>query len=267
MSEMLLLESHLKTLRLPTMLREYASLSRQSSKAGASYEAYLEQLAEREVQARESKAVERRLRTARFPVPKELADFDFSAVPRLNKPRMLELGRGEFIREKANVVLLGAPGVGKSHLAIAWGREACRRGYDVRFFTAAALVNEYLEAREQRRVLRLEASIARLDLIVIDELGYIPLDKAGAEHLFGFFSRCYERTSLIVTTNLPFSEWPATLAGDERLAGALLDRLTHRVHVVEIEGESYRLRSSLSRRDHSASESPKKPTSSGRTKR
>jgi len=142
-------------------------------------------------------------------------------------------------------VLAGAPGVGKSHLAIAWGREACRRGYRVKFFTAAGLVNTYLEAREQRQVLPLEAHIARCQLLVVDELGYIPLDKLGAEHLFGFFSQCYERTSLIVTTNLPFAEWPQIFAGDQRLAGALIDRLTHRVHVVEIQGDSYRLRASL----------------------
>ena len=166
-------------------------------------------------------------------------------MPKLNKKRVLDLARCEFIDQRANLVLAGAPGVGKSHLAIAWGREACRRGYRVKFFTAAGLVNTYLEAREQRQVLRLEATIARCQLLVVDELGYIPLDKLGAEHLFGFFSQCYERTSLIVTTNLPFAEWPQIFAGDERLAGALIDRLTHRVHVVEIQGESYRLQASL----------------------
>lgn len=250
MKEHLLLSSYLKTLKLPTMLREFLGLSRRCAESNAGYEEYLEQLAELEVQARQSKAVERRLTQARFPAPKELSDFDFSAAPRLNKQRVLELARGEFLRQKANVILLGAPGLGKTHLAVALGRAVCREGYRVRFFTAAGLVNEYLEAREQRRVLRLEANIARCDLIVVDELGYLPLDKAGAEHLFGFFSRCYEQTSLIITTNLPFSQWPQTFGGDERLAGALIDRLTHRVHIVELEGESYRLRHSLERRQH-----------------
>ena len=182
---------------------------------------------------------------ARFPAPKELADFQFSAVPQLNKRRVLDLARGEFIREKANVVLLGAPGVGKTHVAIGLAREACRLGHRVRFFTASGLVHEYLEAREERRILRLEAAITRTDLIVVDELGYLPLDKTGAEHLFGFFSRCYEQASLIVTTNLPFADWPHTYAGDARVAGALIDRLNHRIHVIEMSGESYRLRQSL----------------------
>lgn len=241
----LLLTDYLQTLKLPTMLRESPAVSRECAATDAPYETFLERLAEREVQARQSKAVERRLQAAHFPAPKELAEFDFSAVPQLNKRRVLELARGEFLAEKANVILLGAPGVGKTHVAIGLAREACRRGHRVRFFTASGLVHEYLEAREERRILRLEASIARTDLIVVDELGYLPLDKTGAEHLFGFFSRCYEQTSLIVTTNLPFADWPQTFANDARLAGALIDRLTHRIHVVEMCGESYRLRQSL----------------------
>lgn len=245
MNEHLLLKSYLKTLKLPGMLAQYAEVARQCTEADASCEEFLERLAERELAARQAKATERRLRQAGFPVAKDLAEFDFTAVPKLNKKRVLELARGEFIQQRTNIVLAGAPGVGKSHLAIALGREARRRGYRVKFFTAAGLVNTYLEAREQRQVLRLEAQIGRCQLLVVDELGYIPLDKLGAEHLFGFFSQCYERTSLIVTTNLPFAEWPQIFAGDERLAGALIDRLTHRVHVVEIQGESYRLQASL----------------------
>lgn len=245
MNEHLLLKSYLKTLKLPTMLAQHPAVARQCTESDACYEEFLERLAEREVAARQAKATERRLCQAGFPAAKDLAGFDFAVVPRLNKKLMLDLARGEFIHQRANIVLAGAPGVGKTHLAIAWGREACRRGYRVKFFTAAGLVNTYLEAREQRQVQRLEAQIARCQLVVVDELGYVPLDKLGAEHLFGFFSQCYERTSLIVTTNLPFAEWPQVFAGDERLAGALIDRLTHRVHVVEIQGDSYRLQASL----------------------
>jgi DNA replication protein DnaC len=167
-------------------------------------------------------------------MPKDLDGFDFAAVPTLNRKRVLDLARGDFLAKRENIVLVGPPGVGKSHLATALGREACRRGFRAKFFTAAGLVNTYLEAREQRQLLRLEAQIGRCDLVVLDELGYIPLDKTGAAHLFGFFSHCYERTSLIITTNLPFAEWPQVFAGDKRLAGALLDRLTHRVHVLDI---------------------------------
>jgi DNA replication protein DnaC len=245
MSTPLLLSSYLKTLRLPTMLKELSTMVRQAVEGDYSYEAFLERIAEMEVNARQSKAIERRLRQAGFPGVKELADFEFQAVPKLNKKLVQDLSRCDFIEKKANVVLLGPPGVGKSHVAIALGREACRRGYRVKFYTAAGLVNTYLEAQQERQILRLEGQIKRRDLIVVDELGYIPFSKLGAEHLFGFFSRCYEQTSLVVTTNLPFAEWPQTFGGDERLTGALLDRLTHRVHIVEITGESYRLQSSM----------------------
>ena len=243
----LLLTSYLKTLRLPTFLREYPAVARQCSEKDAAYELFLQQLAELEVQHRQAQGIQRRIKQAAFPVAKELADFDFSTVPKLNKKRVLDLARCQFIDQRANVVLNGAPGVGKTHLAIALGREACRQGHKVRFFTASGLVNTYIEAREERQVLRLEKQIRRNDLIVIDELGYIPLDRSGAEHLFGFFSQCYEQTSLIVTTNLPFAEWPQIFAGDERLAGALLDRLTHHVYILDITGDSYRLKASLKR--------------------
>jgi DNA replication protein DnaC len=241
----LLLSSHLKTLRLPTMVKELSTVVRQAVEEEHSYETFLERLAELEVNARQSKAIERRLRQAGFPGVKELADFEFQAVPKLNKKLVQDLSRCDFIEKKANVVLLGPPGVGKSHVAIALGREACRRGYRVKFYTAAGLVNTYVEAQQERQILRLEGQIKRRDLIIVDELGYIPFSKLGAEHLFGFFSQCYEQTSLVMTTNLPFAEWPQTFGGDERLTGALLDRLTHRVHIVEITGESYRLQSSM----------------------
>ena len=240
-----LLESHLKTLRLPTFVKEYAKAAKQSGERGDSHEVFLEHLAELEVNQRDSKASVRRLKQASFPVDKDLSDFDFTAVPGLSRKKVLDLFTCRFIEEKASVVLLGAPGVGKSHLAVALGREACRKGHGVKFFTASHLVNTYLEAREQRQVMRLEANIRKKDLIIVDELGYLPMDTRGAEHLFGFFSQCYEQVSLVVTTNLPFAEWPSIFAGDARLAGAVIDRLTHRVHIVEIAGESYRLKQSL----------------------
>ncbi|MHC4499903.1 MAG: IS21-like element helper ATPase IstB [Planctomycetota bacterium] len=243
--ERLLLNSYLKSLKLPTIRAEYKSIARKCSQANAAYEDFLQQLAELEVQHRTAAAIERRLRQAEFPTVKEMSSYKFADVPKLNKKYVLDLARCQFIDSKTNLVLTGPPGVGKTHLSIAFGREACRRGYKVKFFTASKLVNTYIEARQERTILKLEKNISRCDLIIVDELGYIPLDRIGAEHLFGFFSRCYEMTSLIVTTNLPFADWPQVFADDERLVGALLDRLTHHVHILEIITDSFRLKSSL----------------------
>jgi DNA replication protein DnaC len=254
-----LLESHLKTLRLPTFVKEYAKAAKQSGERGDSHESFLEHLAELEVNQRDSKASIRRLKQASFPAQKDLSDFDFTAVPGLSRKKVLDLFTCRFLKEKASVVLLGAPGVGKSHLAVALGREACRKGYRVKFFTASHLVNTYLEAREQRLVMRLESNIRKKDLIIVDELGYLPMDTRGAEHLFGFFSQCYEQVSLAVTTNLPFAEWPSIFAGDARLAGAVIDRLTHRVHIIEIAGESYRLKQSLKAKEGGEAKTTAKP--------
>jgi DNA replication protein DnaC len=259
-TDQLLLHSYLKTLRLPTVLKEYATVARQCATSDAPYEAFLQQVAELEVQARTASAIARRLKAAAFPVVKELEDFDFAAVPKLSKKKVLELANCQFLEQRANLVFTGAPGTGKTHLAIALGRAACRRGHKVRFFTASGLANLYREAREEKQVLRLEAHVRRCDLIVVDELGYIPLDRPAAESLFGFFSQCYETTSLILTTNLPFAEWPQVFAGDERMTGALLDRLTHHVHILEVSGDSYRLKASLEKRPKKGGEPPTNPT-------
>ena len=243
--ESLLLKSYLKTLKLPTIGREYQAVARASAKGDEPYETYLQRCAEIEVQHRQSQAVTKRLNAANFPMTKELSGFDFKSVPQINKKQIIDLSMCGFIDKRRNVVFTGPPGVGKSHLAIAIGREACRRGYKVKFFTAAELVNTYIEARAEKMVLRLEGHIKKCDMIIVDELGYVPFDRIGAEHLFGFFSQCYEQTSLMVTTNLPFVDWPQVFGDDERLAGALLDRLTHHVQVIEIIAQSFRLNASL----------------------
>lgn len=246
MKSTVLLDSHLKTLKLPTFLREHEQTARQCAGEEKAYEEFLLLLAEREVQTREANAIRRRIRESGLPAEKELSGFDFSAVPKLGRKRVMDLARCDYIDRRENIVLIGNSGVGKTHLAIALGREACRRGKRVKFFTACGLATAYAEARAERHVQRLEAHIRNRHLIIVDELGYVRLGDGGPEHLFGFMSQCYERTSVLITTNLPFAEWPQVF-GDERLAGALLDRLTHHVHILEIPGESYRLKVSLKR--------------------
>jgi DNA replication protein DnaC len=242
----LLLEHHLKELKLPTMLREYAALASVCSTERADYPTFLLRLCERELIDRERRAAERRIKAAKFPVLKTLDSFDFTAQPSLNESLVRELMSGEYITKKENVLLVGNSGTGKTHVASALGFAACAQGRRVRFFTVSGLVTALLEAREERQLERMLKHLQRQELILLDELGYVPFSKPGAELLFEVVSRAYERTSLIVTTNLPFENWPE-VCGSERLTGAMLDRLTHRVHILEAMGERYRLRQSKRR--------------------
>jgi DNA replication protein DnaC len=243
----LLLEHHLKALKLPTFLREHNKLARQCAAEGADHTGYLLRLAELELLDRERRLVERRIRQARFPAVKSLDSFDFAVIPALNKLLVLELARCAYIERRENVIALGPSGTGKTHLALGLGLAACQKGLAVGFVTATALVHELLEARDERRLLRLHKQLAGHKLLIVDELGYVPLSPSGAELLFEVFSRRYERGSILVTSNLPFDEWTSVF-GAERLTGALLDRLTHHVHILEMNGESYRLQASRRRR-------------------
>ena len=203
----LLLEHHLKELKLPTFLREYGKLAAQCAAEGVSHPDYLLRLAEVELTDRHQRMVQRRIRAARFPATKGLDTFDFSAIPSVNQPLVTQLARCEYVEHHENVIAIGNSGTGKTHVALGLGLAACQRGLSVGFTTAAALVNELMEARDERRLLNLQRQLARLQLLIIDESGFVPLSHTGAELLFEVFSQRYERGSILVTTNLPFDEW------------------------------------------------------------
>jgi DNA replication protein DnaC len=242
----LLIAHYLKQLRLPTVLREYDKIARECARDGIDHVRYLLRLLELELLDRERRVTERRIRDARFPATKSLDTFDFTAIPSLNKMLVLELARCAFVERRENVIALGNSGTGKSHIALALGLAACQRGFTTLFMTAHALANQLMEARDEKRLLKLQSQLQGVKLLIVDELGYVPLSQISAELLFEVFSQRYERGSIIVTSNLPFEEWPSIFRS-ERLTGALLDRLTHHVHVLEMNGESYRLRQSVSR--------------------
>ena len=240
----LLLRANLKQLKLPAMGAEFEKLAREAAAANEGYEQYLLRLSEVEVSARASNAVQARIRAADFPVVKDFDTFDFTAVASLSKPKVLELARGEWIEQHFNCCLVGSAGTGKTHVATALGLAACRQGKRVRFFTAAALVMQLEEAQTQHRLDRLLTQLDRADLLICDELGYLSFSRTGAELLFQVFADRYERRSLLVTSNLAFSEWGQVFQG-ERMTAALLDRLTHRCHIFEMNSESFRFRESM----------------------
>jgi DNA replication protein DnaC len=240
-SNRVLLKHHLEKLRLPTVRREWEAAAASCAKDGRDYGDFLLQLTERELIEREQRAAQRRIKSAKFPVLKTLESFDFDAQPSINEALVRQLASSEYIDARENVLLIGNSGTGKTHLATALAFAACAQGKRVRHWGATELVTHMLEMRESRDLKRFLLQIGKHDLIVLDELGYVPFSKAGAELLFEVVSRAYERLSLIVTTNLPFEQWTEVM-GSERLTGAMLDRLTHRVHIIEANGESYRLK-------------------------
>jgi DNA replication protein DnaC len=235
-----LVRHHLKSLKLPTMHGECEKVAARAARENLDHLAYLLALCELELVERERRAGERRLKAAKFPAHKTLDEFDFQMQSSLNKPLVLELMKGEYLGQRENILLVGASGTGKTHLATALGIAACAAGRKVRFFRITELITTLMEARDERQLLRLRTQLAKQDLLILDELGYVPASKIGAELLFDIISTAYERQSLIVTTNLPFEKWTEVL-GNERLTGAVLDRLTHRCHILETRGESYRL--------------------------
>ena len=240
----LLLRANLKQLKLPTVLAEYEKLAREAAERDEPYDGYLLRLTELEVAARAANALAARIRAAGFPVLKEFDTFDFTACPSLSKQKVLELARGEWVDQRMNCCLVGGSGTGKTHVATGLGLALCRLGKRVRFTTAAGLVTHLEEAQQQHRLDRLLTALDRLDLLIVDELGYLSFSRSGAELLVQVFADRYERRSLLITSNLPFGEWGQVFQG-ERMTAALLDRLTHRCHIFEMNGESYRFRESM----------------------
>ena len=244
MTKDLLIRHHLKRLRLPAMAQGYQKLAREAAEGNQPYEEYLLRLLELEAAQRDENMQKRRITQARFPYLRTLDQFDFSAMPSVNKAMVLQLATGDYLARKENVILIGNMGTGKTHTAIALALLACRQGKKVRFYTATGLINDLLEAQEQRALGRRMAQLQKLDLLVLDEVGFVPFTPEGARLLFQMCADRYLRGSLVITTNLEFARW-GEVFGDERVTGALLDRLTHHCHILEFNGDSYRFKESL----------------------
>jgi DNA replication protein DnaC len=231
-----------RTLKMPGLLRAYEGLGRQAREEHWTHEEYLHEVLAVEVQSRSESAVRQRIRDARFPEPKTLDTFDFNASEGIDAAQISELARGKWIADAENLIFAGPIGTGKTHLAIALGMEAARQRRHVGFWRAADLVRALLEARDNRELTRLQRRLARLELLILDELGFVPFDRTGGELLFNLVAERYERRSVLVTSNLSFSEWPKVFGGDEKLTTALLDRLAHHAAVITTKGKSFRMR-------------------------
>jgi DNA replication protein DnaC len=240
----LLLEGYLNTLRLTSFVRHYEAFAEDAAQTHQPYHRFLLALAQQEVIERDRQRQQQRIRAARFPLLKELSDFNFAVIPNLNPQRLFDLARGEYISKAEPIILVGNPGLGKTHIATGLALEACRQQHRVRFYNVATLVNELIAAQQAHTLDKFIALALRQQLIVLDELGFIPFSSPGAHLIFQFCSALYERVAVIITTNLKFADWNQVF-GDEKLTLALLDRLTHRAHIIEFVGESFRFRQRL----------------------
>jgi len=242
-----LLKENLKLLKLSNVLRQLETFVRQAKESGTDYGEFLLSLTEMELQMRAENRLKRRVREAKFPLIKTLETFDYTAAPGLDLRLLRELETGDYIREHRNIILLGSSGTGKTHLATGLGDTACGQGSTTRFVTGCGLANELIEAQTAKTLSRVIQRTARNDLLVLDELGYVPFSREGSQLLFQLLAERYERTSVIITTNLGFADW-TQLFGDPTLTAALLDRVTHKAHIVMCDWDSYRLRESLKRK-------------------
>lgn len=243
-----LTKEYLKDLKLPTMASQYEKLAKEAEGKDLSYEEYLSCLSEMEVEHRRERRIQSRTKSAKFPVFRTAENFDFKEVPEINKKEILKLHDGEFVSRRENIVFLGPPGTGKSHLATSLGVEVCKLGRHVRFYTAVGLVNLLTEAQSEHRLSKVLNLLTAVDLLIIDDLGYVPCSQSGAQLLFQLFSERYQRGSVIVTSDLEFSAWTEIFL-EKRLTSALLDRLTHQAHIFVFKAESYRFKHSLKKKE------------------
>jgi len=230
-------------LKLPT-LTSYEELLRQAQQDGWGYEQFLCEVLQKEVAQRIENQQNRRIKAARFPLVKSLDQFQFDNLPSVPEALVWQLATGEFVDRQENVIMIGNPGTGKTHLSIGLGRRLCRQGYKVRFYTAANLVTELSEAQQDLKLTRLQRLLRKLDLLIVDEMSYLTFSKPHAELLFHVLSDRNERGSVMLTTNLEFSRWGEMLP-NEMLTAALIDRLTHRSHILNMNAVSYRLKQSV----------------------
>jgi len=230
-------------LKLPT-LTSYEELLRQAQQDGWGYEQFLCEVLQKEVAQRIENQQNRRIKAARFPLVKSLDQFQFDNLPSVPEALVWQLATGEFVDRQENVIMIGNPGTGKTHLSIGLGRRLCRQGYKVRFYTAANLVTELSEAQQDLKLTRLQRLLRKLDLLIVDEMSYLTFSRPHAELLFHVLSDRNERGSVMLTTNLEFSRWGEMLP-NEMLTAALIDRLTHRSHILNMNAASYRLKQSV----------------------
>lgn len=256
-----LVRTRARQLRMPGLVRSFESLCRQAEKESWSFDEMLAECLAVEVTSRSDSAIRQRIRDARFPDVKTLDQFDFAATEGVDAALITKLARGEWLDRKENVVLAGPVGTGKTHLAIGLGIEAAKQRRHVVFVRAADLVRQLVEARDARDLGRLQRRIDRVDLLILDEVGFVPFQRDGGELLFNVITQRYERRSLLVTTNLAFAEWPKVFGDDEKLTTALLDRLADRATVIATKGKSYRMR----RRSAQLTETP--PEAASATKK
>ena len=247
-----LIRAQTRELKMPGLARAFEALGRQAREERWAFEDYLHEALAVEIVSRAESAVRERIRLARFPELKTLDQFDFATADGIDAAQVAELARGEWIARAANVLLAGPIGTGKTHLAIALGIEAARQRKHVAFFRAADLVRVLIEARDARELGRVQRRLDRVDVLILDEVGFVPFDRTGGELLFNAVAARYEKRSVLITTNLAFGEWPKVFGGDEKLTTALLDRLAHHATVLTTRGRSFRMR----RRSDTAATTP-----------